>query len=112
MTAGPILVAGRSGPLARCLVESAAQRGTRLVAIGRPELDVEDARKIEHAIRAVEPSAMINAAAYTAVDGAESEPGRAFAVNRDGAERLAAEARSLGVPLIQISTDYVFDGGK
>ena len=108
----PILVAGRSGQLARCLVESAAQRETRLVAIGRPELDVEDARSIEHAVRAVEPSAIVNAAAYTAVDRAESEPGRAFAVNRDGAERLAVEARKAGVPFIQISTDYVFDGRK
>ncbi len=78
MTARPILVAGRSGQLARCLVESAAQRGIPLVAIGRPELDVEDARSIEHAARAVEPSAMVNAAAYTAVDRAESEPGASF----------------------------------
>src|SRR6476620_3820947 len=112
MPAGPILVAGKSGQLARCLVESAAQRRTRLVAIGRPELDVEDARSIEHAVRMVEPSAIVNAAAYTAVDRAESEPGRAFAVNRDGAERIAVEAQRLGVPLIQISTDYVFDGRK
>ena len=112
MSARPILVAGRSGQLARCLVESAAQRGTRLVAIGRPELDVEDARSIEHAARAVEPSAIVNAAAYTAVDRAESEPERAFAVNRDGAEHLAVEAQRRGVPLIHISTDYVFDGRK
>ena len=112
MSAGPILVVGRSGQLARCLVELAAQRGTRLVAIGRPELDVEDARSIEHAVAQVEPSAIVNAAAYTAVDRAESEPGRAFAVNRDGAERIAVEAQRLGVPLIQISTDYVFDGRK
>ena len=112
MSTGPILVAGRSGQLARCLVELAAQRGTGLVAIGRPELDVEEAKSIEHAARTVEPSAIVNAAAYTAVDRAELEPGRAFAVNRDGAERLAVEAQRLGVPLIQISTDYVFDGRK
>ena len=112
MSAAPILVAGRSGQVARCLVESAAQRGTRLVAIGRPELDVEDARSVQHAVRAVEPSAIVNAAGYTAVDAAESEPERAFAINRDGAERLAVEAQRLGVPLVQISTDYVFDGRK
>ena len=112
MTAGPILVAGRSGQLANCLVESAAQRGIRLVAIGRPELDVEDASSIADAARVVEPSAMVNAAAYTAVDRAEFEPARAFAVNRDGAERFAVEAQRLGLPLIQISTDYVFDGRK
>src|SRR6476660_9124554 len=112
MTSGPILVAGRSGQLARCLLESAAQRGIRLVALGRPELDVEDAKSIEHAARAFAPSAMVNTAAYTAVDRAEFEPGRAFAVNRDGAESFAVEAQRLGLPLIQISTDYVFDGRK
>jgi dTDP-4-dehydrorhamnose reductase len=93
-------------------MESATKCGTRLVAIGRPELDVEDATSIEHAIRAVEPSAIVNAAAYTAVDRAEVEPSRAFAVNRNGAERLAVQVRRLGLPLIQISTDYVFDGRK
>ena len=106
----PILVAGRSGQLARCLAESAARRGMNLVAIGRPELDLENAGSVEQLARAIEPSAMVNAAAYTAVDRAESEPERAFAVNRDGAERLAAEAQRMGVPLIHISTDYVFDG--
>jgi dTDP-4-dehydrorhamnose reductase len=108
----PILVAGRSGQLARCLAESAARRGINLVAIGRPELDLENAGSVERLARAVEPSAMVNAAAYTAVDRAESEPERAFAVNRDGAERLAAQAQRIGVPLIHISTDYVFDGRK
>jgi dTDP-4-dehydrorhamnose reductase len=108
----PILIAGKSGQLARCLVESGAQRGTPVVAIGRPELDVENAASIERAARAIEPSALVNAAAYTAVDRAESEPGRAFAVNSDGAEHLAVEAKRRGVPLIHISTDYVFDGQK
>ena len=108
----PILVAGRSGQLARCLAESAARREINLVAIGRPELDLENAGSVEQLVRAIEPSAMVNAAAYTAVDRAESEPERAFAVNRDGAERLAAQAQRMGVPLIHISTDYVFDGRK
>ena len=85
----PILVAGRSGQLARCLVESAAQRGTRVVAIGRPEIDLEDVASVEQATGGVDPSAIVNAAAYTAVDRAESEPERAFAVNRDGAESFA-----------------------
>ncbi len=108
----PILVAGRSGQLARCLVESAARRGTNLVAIGRPQLDLEHAGSVEQLARAIEPSAMVNAAAYTAVDRAESQPERAFAVNRDGAGQLAAQAQKMGVPLIHISTDYVFDGRK
>jgi dTDP-4-dehydrorhamnose reductase len=108
----PILVAGRSGQLARCLVESAARRGISLVAIGRPQLDLERAGSVEQLARAIEPSAMVNAAAYTAVDRAESQPERAFAVNRDGAGRLAAQAQRMRVPLIHISTDYVFDGRK
>ena len=110
MSKGAILVAGRSGQVARCLVELAAQRGTRVVAIGRPELDIEDAASIEQAAHTVEPSAIVNAAAYTAVDRAESDPDRAFAVNRDGAGFLALEAQRRGIPLIHISTDYVFDG--
>ena len=112
MSKGAILVAGRSGQVARCLVESAAQRGTRVVAIGRPELDIDDAASIEQAAHTVEPSAIVNAAAYTAVDRAESDPDRAFAVNRDGAGFLALEAQRRGIPLIHISTDYVFDGRK
>jgi dTDP-4-dehydrorhamnose reductase len=108
----PILVAGRSGQLARCLAESAARRGTNLVAVGRPELDLENAASVEELTRAIEPSAIVNAAAYTTVDRAESEPTRAFAVNCDGAARLAAQAERMGVPLIHISTDYVFDGRK
>src|SRR6266566_8668454 len=112
MSMRPILVAGRSGQLARGLVESAARRGIKLVAIGRPQLDLEHAGSVEQLARAIEPSAMVNAAAYTAVDRAESQPERAFAVNRDGAGQLAAQAQRMGVPLIHISTDYVFDGRK
>ena len=108
----PILIVGRSGQLARCLAESATQRGTRVVAIGRPEVALENAASVEQATRAVDPSAIVNAAAYTAVDRAESEPERAFAVNRDGAEHLAVEAQRRGVPLVHLSTDYVFDGRK
>src|SRR6266536_1943086 len=112
MATRPILVAGRSGQLARCLIDSAAKRGIPLVAIGRPALDVEDANSIVRTVRTVEPAAMINAAAYTAVDRAEVESERAFAVNRDGAEHLAVEAKKRGVPFMHISTDYVFDGRK
>jgi dTDP-4-dehydrorhamnose reductase len=108
----PILVAGKSGQLARCLVETAHRRGVALIAVGRPELDLEDAATVERVVRAAEPAAIVNAAAYTAVDRAESEPARAFAVNRDGAERLASAARRRDLPFIHISTDYVFDGRK
>ena len=108
----PILVAGKSGQLARCLAEAAQVRGVALVAVGRPELDLENATSIERVVRATEPAAIVNAAAYTAVDRAESEPERALAVNRDGAERLAQAARRRDLPLIHLSTDYVFDGRK
>jgi len=112
MATRPILVAGSSGQLARCLIHSAAKRGIPLVAIGRPELDIEDVDSIARTVRMFEPAAMINAAAYTAVDRAEVESERAFAVNRDGAEHLAIEAKKRGVPFMHISTDYVFDGRK
>jgi dTDP-4-dehydrorhamnose reductase len=93
-------------------MESTARRRIPAIAIGRPELNLEDAASVEHVARAVEPSAIVNAAAYTAVDRAESEPERAFAVNRDGAKYLAVEAQRRSIPFIHISTDYVFDGRK
>jgi dTDP-4-dehydrorhamnose reductase len=107
-----ILVVGKSGQLARALVQLSALRGVPLIAVGRPELDLEDAELVRPIVTAVRPSTIVNSAAYTAVDQAEAEPERAFAVNRDGAARLAAVAAELQVPYIHISTDYVFDGRK
>jgi dTDP-4-dehydrorhamnose reductase len=107
-----ILVAGKSGQLARCLVGLARSRKIPLVAAGRPELDIDDAESVERVVSAVAPNAVVNAAAYTAVDKAESEPDRAFAINRDGAARLASAAGRRRIPFIHVSTDYVFDGCK
>src|SRR3982074_1967445 len=112
MAEKPILVAGKSGQLARCLLDSAILRNVPMVAVGRPELDLENGEGIDRVMAAVEPSAIVNAAGYTAVDLAEAEPGRAFAVNCDGGALLAAVAARRGIPFIQISTDYVFDGSK
>jgi dTDP-4-dehydrorhamnose reductase len=112
MAEKPILVAGKSGQLARCLLDSIVLRNVPIVAVGRPELDLENGEGIDRAMAAVEPSAIVNAAAYTAVDRAEAEPEHAFAVNCDGAMLLAAGAARRGIPFIQISTDYVFDGSK
>ena len=81
--------------MARCLVESAAQRGTRVVAIGRPEIDLEDVASVEQATGGVDPSAIVNAAAYTAVDRAESEPERAFGAFGCGS---AKAGRAIGPP--------------
>src|SRR6266567_4556505 len=112
MAERPILVAGKSGQLARCLRDSAVSSNVSMVAVGRPELDLENGEGIDRVTAAVEPSAIVNAAAYTAVDRAEAEPGRAFAVNCDGAALLADAATRRGIPFIQISTDYLFDGSK
>jgi dTDP-4-dehydrorhamnose reductase len=108
----PILVAGRTGQVARSLAEEARWSGIRLVALGRPDLNLADARSIGRAVAAIKPCLIINAAAYTAVDKAESEPAPVFTVNRDGAGQLATAAATAQVPLIHISTDYVFDGLK
>jgi len=112
MAERPILVAGKSGQLARCLLDSTVLHNVPIVAVGRPELDLESGEGIDRVMAAVEPSAIVNAAAYTAVDRAEAESERAFAVNCDGATLLAAGAARRGIPFIQISTDYVFDGSK
>jgi dTDP-4-dehydrorhamnose reductase len=112
MSGQPILVAGKTGQLARCLAQEARRRGSALVALGRPELDLGRPELVARVVMAHAPRAIVNAAAYTAVDRAEAEPALAVAVNRDGASALAAAAARLGVPFIHISTDYVFDGRK
>ena len=83
-----------------------------VVAPSRGELDLEDPRAISRMIAAQPWSAVINAAAFTDVDRAESEEPVAFAVNAEAPTRLAAETGRSGIPLVHISTDYVFDGRK
>src|SRR5215468_9744707 len=83
-----------------------------VVAPSRGELDLEDPRAISRMIAARPWSAVINAAAYTDVDRAEREEPVAFAVNAEAPTRLAAETMRSGIPLVHISTDYVFDGRK
>ena len=108
-----ILVTGRSGQLAASLAERAADRpDLELIALGRPEFDLEMTEQISEQIEARRPDLVINAAAYTAVDKAETESERAFAINRDGAAAGARAAARLGVPFVHVSTDYVFDGRK
>lgn len=108
-----VLVIGRYGQLATSLAEKVtASSNMELVAIGRPGFDLEKTDSIGNQIEALRPDLVINAAAYTAVDRAETEPQRAFAINRDGAAEVARGAAKLGVPFVHISTDYVFDGRK
>ncbi|WP_336800601.1 dTDP-4-dehydrorhamnose reductase [Kaistia sp. MMO-174] len=107
-----IFVAGSSGQLARALAARAAAHGHVVETFGRPALDLADPDGAAKRIASFEPDLILNAAAYTAVDRAESEEALAMAINRDGAAALAASARKLGLPFLHVSTDYVFDGEK
>jgi dTDP-4-dehydrorhamnose reductase len=109
---GPILIAGKRGRVAQDLVAQAQRLGIEVRALGRRELDVENPETIARVIAAQAPRAIINAAAVGSFDEAERDPGRAFALNRDGAGHLAAAARRAGVPFLHLSSDYVFDGAK
>ena len=100
-----VLLTGADGQLGRALVRTAPEQ-VKIVALGHREFDICDAGQVQRRAASERPDLIVNAAAYTAVDKAESERERAFAVNRDGVANLAAS----GVRLVQISTDYVFDG--
>jgi len=105
-----VLVIGSKGQVARSLVEHSRVRpNIELVAIGRPEIDLERPGSAASAIAAVAPDVVINAAAYTAVDQAEEEPARAFRINSDAVGEIAA-ATAGKAHLVHLSTDYVFDG--
>jgi dTDP-4-dehydrorhamnose reductase len=104
-----VLVTGAGGQVGRALVSTSGV--TQLVALGHAELDIIDAQAVRRAVFAFRPNVIINAAAYTAVDKAESEREHADAVNRAGAANLAEAASAIGdCRLIQLSTDYVFSG--
>jgi dTDP-4-dehydrorhamnose reductase len=106
-----ILLTGGRGQvgyeLERCL-----QGLGEVVAPGRERLDLSDLAQVRDVVRALRPGLIVNAAAYTAVDRAESEPALAHVVNAEAPGVLAEEARRLGAALVHFSTDYVFDGSK
>jgi dTDP-4-dehydrorhamnose reductase len=104
-----LVVTGSQGQVVRSLIERAGP-DLEVVALGRPELDLEHPGDLAALFSRHAPDVIVNAAAYTAVDKAESEREAAFAVNGVGAGAVAAAAESLDVPVVQISTDYVFDG--
>jgi dTDP-4-dehydrorhamnose reductase len=107
-----LMIIGSNGQLGWELVRQGKARGLKILALGYPEIDIGDPASVDSRIDFSKVKIVINAAAYTAVDRAESEPQTAFAVNCDGPGHLADRCRKHGIPLIHVSTDYVFDGTK
>lgn len=107
-----ILVAGGQGQVGSTLATLGAEKGMDLVALGRSELDITNAASITAAFDKHKPGLFINAAAYTAVDKAESEPDLAYAINETATALLADACAAASIPMLHISTDYVFDGSK
>jgi dTDP-4-dehydrorhamnose reductase len=107
-----ILLFGGGGQLGQELARMASARGTPLAALSRAQADIADRAAIDTAIVQHRPSLVVNAAAYTKVDLAESEPDATRRGNEVGPANLAAACANADIPLIHISTDYVFDGAK
>ncbi|MFS1909672.1 dTDP-4-dehydrorhamnose reductase [Vibrio sp. 10N.286.48.B7] len=108
-----VLITGAYGQVGHCLVEQLSQRtDVEVIAYDRAELDITSSEQVNTVVQAVKPDVIINAAAHTAVDKAESEVELSYAINRDGPLYLAQAAETCGAALLHISTDYVFDGTK
>ena len=108
-----VIVTGSNGQLGIELCKKGRKRGLDVAALDLPEFDITDAKAVDDAVSTdSHVLAVINAAAYTAVDKAESEPDLAFLVNQKGPANLAKSCNKKGIPLIHVSTDYVFDGSK
>ena len=105
-----LLVTGSRGQLGRALVRAAATRGHEVVGFDLPELNITDRGAILDLVASVCPEAIVNCAAFTAVDAAEAEEATALAVNAVAVGHLAEAANRLSATLVQVSTDYVFDG--
>lgn len=105
-----ILVTGAGGQLGRALVEAAAEMSLPLAALPHAELDIADEGAVRRLFASRRFAAAINAAAYTDVEAAEADGATAFRVNEQGARHLALACRQAEIPLLQVSTDYVFDG--
>jgi dTDP-4-dehydrorhamnose reductase len=107
-----LLVTGAGGMLGRAVVETAQRLGHDVRAATRADLDITDAGAVQHALAELRPRAVVNCAAYTDVDGAESDRATATAINGAGAGHVAAAAQQAGAAIVHVSTDYVFDGSK
>lgn len=104
-----ILLTGADGQLGRCF-QDRLPAGWEILATDTAELDITDLARVEEVVKDLQPDAIVNAAAYTAVDKAESEPELAEKINAMGPENLAIVANKQGIRLVHVSTDYVFDG--
>jgi dTDP-4-dehydrorhamnose reductase len=109
---GPLLIFGAAGQVGQEVVNSARERGFAVFGANHNNADITDADAVARLVDQQRPGLIVNAAAYTSVDKAESEPDLAFWINAHGAETVARVAARTAVPLIHISTDYVFDGRK
>lgn len=107
-----VVVTGREGQVARALAERAHAHDATVVFVRRPTCDLTLPETITPALVATRPDVIVSAAAYTAVDQAESEPDLAIAINGHAAGVVAIAASEIGVPLVHLSTDYVFDGAS
>ena len=105
-----ILLVGCNGQLGRELCRLGEEKDFHIFPMDLPEFDITDPVAVDAIVKQRNNSLVINASAYTAVDMAESNPATAFAVNKDGPAHLASSCAEAGIPLIHISTDYVFDG--
>ena len=105
-----VLVTGAGGQLGLELKELLPQKGHEVVALTRRELDITDAPAVAQALEEHAPELVVNAAAYTNVDGCETEVDLAYQANSLGLRNLAVHCERLGCELLQVSTNYVFDG--
>ena len=107
-----ILITGAGGQVGRELDERCQAHGDDVIALDHHALDITDHDAVMKSVAAGRPTTIVHAAAWTAVDACESDPGRAHEVNSIGTRNVAEAARSVGAHLVGISTDYVFDGTK
>jgi dTDP-4-dehydrorhamnose reductase len=110
--AGKLLITGAAGQLGQALVQEAPRQGWEVAATDLPDLDITDPQVVQGELSRQRPEVVINAAAATRVDDLESDPDGALRVNAMGPRNLAVACRRLGIKLIHLSTDYVFDGAK
>jgi dTDP-4-dehydrorhamnose reductase len=107
-----MLITGKQGQMGQALCKHLQDKEVQVIACTREELNICDANSIQQAIEKYAPAVLINTAAYTAVDLAEQESALAMRINHEGATMLAAACQKYHLPLIHLSTDYVFDGKK